>query len=101
MKLFRLKELVEQEKKGEIDLRYLDQTGFSLMPYIPYGWPEKNEEIILKIQKGKRINIFGLMSRKNELYYQIIEDSIKSQNIIDFLDKYSDNLTQRTVAILD
>ena len=41
------------------------------------------------------------MNRKNELYYQIIQDSIKSQNIIDFLDKYSDNLKQRTVVVLD
>ena len=101
VKLPRLKELIEQEIKGEIDLRYLDQTGFSLIPYIPYGWQEKNAEIILKSQKGKRINTCGLMNRKNELYYEIIDGSVKSQNVIDFLDRFSDNLRQRTVVILD
>lgn len=41
VKLPRLTELVEQDKKRKIDLRYLDQSGFSLTPYIPYGWQEK------------------------------------------------------------
>ncbi len=41
------------------------------------------------------------MNRKNELYYEIIEGSVKSQNIINFLDKFSEDLTQRTVVILD
>ena len=57
IKLPRLEELKAQEKKGEIDLRYFDESGFSLMPYIPYGWQAKNQEIILKSSQSKRINI--------------------------------------------
>ena len=60
VKLPRIKELVEQEKKGEINLRYLDQTGFSLIPYIPYGWQEKNEAIILKSQKERKNKYLGI-----------------------------------------
>jgi len=101
VKVPRLKELIEQEKRGEIDVRYLDQTGFSLTPYIPYGWQEKKERIILKSRQGKRINVCGLMNRKNKIYYEIIESSINSQNIISFLDKFSDDLEQKTVVILD
>ncbi|NEQ84196.1 MAG: IS630 family transposase, partial [Moorea sp. SIO2I5] len=41
VKIPRLKELKEQAKKGEIELRYLDESGFSLKPDIPYGWQEK------------------------------------------------------------
>lgn len=41
MKIPVLKSLIEQEKRGEIDLRYLDRSGFSPTPYIPYGWQEK------------------------------------------------------------
>ena len=58
----------EAGKNGEIDLRYLDQSGFSLTPYIPYGWQKKKEKIMLKSSQGKRINVRGLMNRKNELY---------------------------------
>lgn len=101
VKIPRLRELIEQEKRGEIDLRYLDQTGFSSMPYIPYGWQEKKEKIILKTRQGKRINVCGLMNRKNEIYYEIIFGSVNSRNIIDFLDKFSDNLEQKVVVILD
>ncbi len=38
MKLPKLAELKERERKGEIDLRYFDESGFSLMPYVPYAW---------------------------------------------------------------
>lgn len=96
-----LKELIEEEKRGEIEVRYLDQAGFSLTPYIPYGWQEKKERIVLKSRQGKRINVCGLMNRKNKIYYEIIEGSINSQKIIELLDKFSDNLEQITVVILD
>ncbi len=101
VKLPRLTELVEQDRIGKIDLRYLNQSGFSLTPYIPYGWQEKNEQIILKSRTGKRINIMGLMNRRNELFYEIIVDKIDSQDVIKFLDRFSNNLTKTTVVILD
>jgi len=96
-----LTELIEQEEKGEVDLRYLDQSGFSLAPYIPYGWQEKNETIIIKSRTGKRVNVLGLMNRKNELCYEIIEQSIKSKDVIKFLDEFSNKLERKTVVILD
>jgi transposase len=101
VKLPRLTELVEQDKIGQIDLRYLDQSGFSLTPCIPYGWQDKNEQIILKSRAGKRINVIGLMNRRNELCYEIIADKIKSQDVIKILDRFSSNLSQKTVVVLD
>ncbi|MGB3507724.1 MAG: hypothetical protein WBA93_00435 [Microcoleaceae cyanobacterium] len=41
-----LEELKEPAQKGDIDLRYFDESGFSLIPNIPYGWQSKNPEII-------------------------------------------------------
>ncbi|MEM9276775.1 MAG: IS630 family transposase [Cyanobacteria bacterium P01_F01_bin.143] len=96
-----LRELIRQEEKGEIDLRYLDQSGFSLTPYIPYGWQDKNETVIIKSRIGKRVNVLGLMNRKNELDYEIIKHSIKSENVIKFLNKFSDKVDKKTVVILD
>ena len=96
-----LTKLIEQERNGEIDLRYLDQSGFSLTPYIPYGWQEKNETIIVKSRTGKKINVIGLMNRQNELDYQIIQQGIKSKDVIRFLDRFSNTLSRKTVVILD
>lgn len=96
-----LTKLIEEERNGEIDLRYLDQSGFSLTPYIPYGWQEKNETIIVQSRTGKRINVIGLMNRQNELDYQIIKQGITSQDVIRFLDKFSNKLARKTVVVLD
>jgi transposase len=41
VKIPHLKELKEKDKKGEIDLRYLDEVGWSLRSCIPYAWQEK------------------------------------------------------------
>merc|ERR1712117_603111 len=46
-----------QEKKGEIEIRYLDESGFCLIPYIPDAWQEKNEKIEIKSQQSKRLNV--------------------------------------------
>ena len=37
-KVKELNKLKQQESKGEIELRYVDESGFCLIPYIPYAW---------------------------------------------------------------
>jgi hypothetical protein len=44
VKMPELLKLKEQDKNGEIDLRYFDESGFSLFPSIPYAWQEKNQQ---------------------------------------------------------
>jgi transposase len=101
VKIPQLLELKEQDKKGEIDLRYLDESGFSLMPSIPYAWSEKGVTITCKSCQSKRINILGLMNRRNELRYQIYSETINSQVVIEFLDKFSKSLAKPTVIVMD
>jgi transposase len=101
VKMPKLIELKNQDKKGEIDLKYFDETGFSLSPYIPYGWQEKGKTITLKSSQSKRINILGLMSHKNDLYYEIHLDNINSEAVINFFDKFSKNLLKKTVVAMD
>ncbi|MCU0535341.1 MAG: IS630 family transposase [Hydrococcus sp. Prado102] len=97
-KIPRILELKEQDKKGEIDLRYLDESGFSLMPCLPYAWQEKGSTITLKSCQSKRINVLGLMNRKNDLFYEIHSEAINSQMVIEFLDKFSEQLTKHLNA---
>jgi transposase len=101
IKLPELVELKNRYKKGEIDLRYFDESGFSLIPYVPYGWPEKKPEIIRKSSKSKRINVLGLMNINLELYYEIISGKVDSQIVINFFDKFSNNLEKPTVIIME
>ena len=101
IKMPHLKELKERDKKGEIDLRYLDETGFSLGPNIPYAWQEKGKRINLRSRRSKRINVLGLMNRNNELVYEIYQETIDSEKVISFLDKFSHNLEKSTVVVMD
>lgn len=38
IKIPELNSLKKKEEEGEIDLRYFDESGFTLTPYVPYGW---------------------------------------------------------------
>lgn len=101
VKLPRIEELKEQERRGEINLRYFDETGFTLTPYIPYGWQEKGQRTTLKSCPSKRINVLGIMGLKSEIYYQIYSAKIDSQIVINFFDEFSQNLSQKTVVFMD
>jgi transposase len=100
-KIPELLKLKEQDKKGEIDLRYLDESGFSLTPSIPYAWQEQGITIALKSCQSKRVNVLGLMNRRNELFYEIYSENVNSKMVIDFLDNFSQNLTIPTVIVMD
>ncbi|NES02834.1 MAG: hypothetical protein F6K22_08230 [Okeania sp. SIO2F4] len=52
------------------------------MPYIPYAWPEKGVTITVKSCQIKRINVWGLMNRRNELCYEIHRGIINSKIVI-------------------
>jgi hypothetical protein len=93
--------LKKQDKQGEIDLRYLDESGFSLTPSIPYAWQEQGITITLFSCQSKRINVLGLMNRSNELYYEIHSETINTQVVIEFLDKFSNTLSNPTVVVMD
>lgn len=41
------------------------------------------------------------MNRSNQLYYQIYQETINSQVVIKFLDKFSKNLSKLTVVVMD
>jgi transposase len=101
VKLPEIEKLKEQEKKGEIDLRYLDEAGWGSRASIPYCWQEKELQITIKDVEGKRTNVLGIMNKKNQLYYEQYEKSITSEMVINALDKFSENLKKRTVVILD
>lgn len=101
MKLPEIEKLKELYKKGEIDLGYLDQVGWSSRACIPYAWQEKDDQVILSDVEGKTINVMGIMNTRNEIYYEIYEKSTNSDKVIDFLDKFSRKIKIRTVILLD
>jgi len=89
------------EDIGYIDLYFGDESHFGLIPNVPYAWQSKNNPILLPSSRGKYINVVGLMTRKNKLFYEITETTFNADKIICFLDKFVETITKRTVLILD
>lgn len=89
------------EDSGYIDLYFGDESHFGLTPNVPYAWQTKENPILLPAAKGKFLNVVGLMSRKNELFFEVNESTFNTDTLIAFMDKFSDKTVKKTVVILD
>ena len=52
-KVEQLEELKQREKKGEIDLISLEESGFSLVPYFGIAGKKKENKFRLKVKKAR------------------------------------------------
>jgi transposase len=96
-----LEVLKYQADCGEIDLRYLDESGFCLTPYMSYAWQEQGSVLSLPSQRSPRLNVVGLMNRDNQLDAYVFECSINSSVIIACIDEFAQSCTQATVIVMD
>ena len=96
-----LEELKERDKKGEINLTYLDEVGFSLVPCVPYCWQEIGEPVTIKSERSKRLNVLGFFNRKNELESYIFEGAITSNVVVACIDDFCKNIEKETVLVMD
>jgi len=96
-----IEELKQQEAQGKIDLRYFDESGFCLTPYVPYAWQEKGEIIEIESSNSKRLNVLGFLNKNNDLQAYTFEDSVNSDVVIACIDDFCRNLKKRTVLVVD
>ncbi len=96
-----LKALRKLHDQGFLDLRYLDESGFCLIPYVPYCWQDKSGVECFETNKSKRLNVIGLLNKNNDLESYIFENQINSEIVIKFLDNYANKINKRTVVVID
>ena len=96
-----LQKLKNLEESGYLNLFYGDQSSFSMNPNVPYGWQEKGNAIKIVPSKETPINIFGLMSKNNELEAYECEGSMTSAVVIAFIDDFFKSRKSRTAIVLD
>src|SRR3989449_9469342 len=96
-----LEALQKQEEQGELNLYYLDESGFTLDPYIPYAWQESGSVIELPASKGGRINVLGLMNRKNDIHPYLFEQSINTSVVVACLNDFCKKIKKKTVVVMD
>ena len=96
-----LEELKRLEDEGKLELYYLDQVGFCLIPCIPYGWQPIGETLEIPSRRSSRLNVLGLMNRHHDLRAYSSEQSINSDVVILCIDTFFPVVEKRTVIVMD
>lgn len=84
-----------------IDLFFTDETGFSLIPSIPYGWQPVGEQISIRSSRTKALNLFGMLSRSGKLKTYSTKEYIDSDFVIECIDEISLTIRRPTVLVMD
>ena len=96
-----LEELKRLDDEGKIDLYYLDETGFCLIPCVPYGWQDIGEYLTIPSRRSQRMNVLGIMNRNNHIETYISSQSINSDVVIACIDGFSPAVHKPTVIVTD
>ena len=96
-----LETLIEEDREGIIDLRYCDESGFCLVPYIPYAWQEKGDTLSIESMHSKRLNVLGLMTKRHELDAYTFEGTVDSAVVIGCFDQFCEAIQEPTVVVRD
>lgn len=97
----KLQELVRQEKDGQIDLYYGDESHICTEGYVPYGWQFRGEDVYIPSERGLRLNIFGMIDRNNRYEGFSTTENMTSDKVADFLDRLSLRIRKNTFVVLD
>ena len=93
----------EREKAGEIDVFYLDESGFSARSCIPYAWQPKGETLCLPANVPGRKNVVGFLSRNNEAYCHPVDGTVTHKQVMAAMDGFirTRRPEKLTVVVMD
>jgi DDE superfamily endonuclease len=101
LKKEQIESLKRLEDSGYLDLYFGDESHFGLTPNVPYAWQTKENPILLPAAKGKFLNVIGLMTRKNKLFFEVLETTYNTDKVISYMDRFVALTVKKTVVILD
>ena len=97
----KLQELVKQKEDGLIDLYFGDGSFVCTEGYVPYGWQFPWENITIPSERRARLNIWGMVDHDCRYHGFSSMESMTSERIADFLDKFSLTIKRDTFIVLD
>lgn len=97
----KLQELENLSNQGLIDLYFGGESHVCTQGYVPYGWQFPGENVFVPSMKSARLNIFGMISRENVYHGFTSRQSIKAENMAEFIDNFSLTITRPTFIVLD
>ncbi|MEH2182158.1 IS630 family transposase [Nostoc sp.] len=96
-----LTDFQQLEDEGKINLYYLDETGFCLIPSVPYGWQDIGEYLTIPSRRSSRLNVLGIRNRNHHLEAYISSQSINSDVIIACIDAFFPQVDKPTVIVVE
>jgi transposase len=96
-----LTEFKRLEDEGKMNLYYLDETGFCLIPSIPYEWQDIGEYLTIPSRRSSRLNVLGIMNRNHHLETYVSSQSMNSDVIIAGIDAFFPKVDKPTVIVVD
>ena len=88
LKQQQIESLKQLEDIGFIYLYSGDESHFGLTPNVPYEWQTKDNPILQPAAKGKFLNVVGLISRKNNLFFEMLETTFNSESFVQFMERF-------------
>jgi len=97
----KLQELEQQYREGLIDLYFGDGSFTCTEGYVPYGWQFPGENITIPSDRDARLNIWGMIDYDSHYHGFCSTESMTSERIADFLDRFSLTIRKDTFIVLD
>lgn len=97
-----LKELQQVVLRGEQDLFYFDEAGFSLTPSVPYGWQPTGQRIEIPSSKSSQLNVLGFLEYQGERFDPyVFQGGIDAEIAIACMGSFCKKLTRPTTVVID
>ncbi|WP_311955963.1 IS630 family transposase [Halomonas garicola] len=83
-----LKALQQREDRGEHELYYFDESGFSQSSSVPYAWSPVGKPCeVSAYSHSRRLNVLGFLSRAGKLVYHTTTESVTTETVIEAFDQ--------------
>lgn len=95
---------IQLAQAEQLDVYFSDEAGFSLLPYIPYGWQPIGKQGKIASRRQHVQNVLGLLNPLTQhlvTYPTAANQTIDSQFVIQSLDDFASQLQRFTVVALD
>jgi transposase len=98
-----LKAFQDKEADGDIELFYLDESGFSSGSCVPYAWQKQGSTRALPANVPGRVNVIGLMNRQGTGYFYPVETTVTSATVAEAMAEFiqSRPAEKLTVVVMD
>jgi len=85
----KLRQIQEDERQGLCKLYYYDESGFCLMPNLPYAWQRTGQTTGLSPDAHtRRINVLGFLSREQGPFFQTYENRVGKEVVINTFEQF-------------